>query len=96
MDMAQLACFLTVAQTLNFSEAARRQQISQPTASRYIGDLEREFGVRLFTRSKRDVVLTEEGRALLPYAQEALEALNRAQTVLSQMRAGGADRKSVV
>lgn len=95
MDMAQLACFLTVAQTLNFSEAARRQQISQPTASRYIGDLEREFGVRLFTRSKRDVVLTEEGRALLPYAQEALEALNRAQTVLSQMRAGGAGRISV-
>ena len=95
MDMAQLACFLTVAQTLNFSEAARRRQISQPTASRYIGDLEREFGVRLFARSKRDVVLTEEGRVLLPYAQEALEALSRAQNVLSQMRAGGAGRISV-
>lgn len=95
MDLAQLACFLTVAQTLNFSEAARRRQISQPTASRYISELEREFGVRLFTRSKRDVELTEEGRALLPYAQEALEALNRAQTVLGQMRAGGAGRISV-
>ena len=57
--------------------------------------MEREFGVRLFARSKRDVVLTEEGRVLLPYAQEALEALSRAQNVLSQMRAGGAGRISV-
>ena len=44
MDINQLNCFISVAQTLNFSEAARRNYVSQSSVSRYIGDLEQEFG----------------------------------------------------
>lgn len=47
MDINQLNCFITVAQTLNFSEAARRNYVSQSTVSRYVSDLEKEFGVQL-------------------------------------------------
>ena len=46
MDINQLNCFITVAQTLNFSEAARRNYVSQSTVSRYVSDLEKEFGVQ--------------------------------------------------
>lgn len=92
METAQLGCFITVAQTLNFSEAARRCHVSQPTISRYIGELEREFGVQLFLRSRRDVMLTDEGRALLPYAREVMQTLERARTVIGQMQSGGTGR----
>ena len=39
MDINQLNCFISVAQTLNFSEAARRNYLAQSTVSRYIIDL---------------------------------------------------------
>ena len=78
MDINQLKCFISVARTLNFSEAARRNYVSQSTVSRYIIDLEKEFGVQLFIRSHRDVLLTNEGKTLLPYAIEIVETLNKA------------------
>ena len=89
MDINQLNCFISVAQTLNFSEAARRNYVSQSTVSRYISDLEKEFGVKLFTRSHRDVIITSEGKILLTYAQEIVSSLKKAKTVINQMREGG-------
>lgn len=51
MDINQLNCFITVAQTLNFSEAARRNYVSQSTVSRYVSDLERSLGFSFYTLS---------------------------------------------
>ena len=89
MDINQLNCFISVAQTLNFSEAARRNYVSQSTVSRYVSDLEKEFGVQLFTRSQRDVIITNEGKTLLPYAIEIVDTLKKAKTVIKQMHDGG-------
>ena len=89
MDINQLNCFISVAQTLNFSEAARRNYVSQSTVSRYVSDLEKEFGVQLFTRSHRDVIITNEGKTLLPYAIEIVDTLKKAKTVIKQMHDGG-------
>lgn len=89
MDINQLNCFISVAQTLNFSEAARRNYVSQSTVSRYVSDLEKEFGVQLFTRSHRDVIITNEGKTLLPYAIEIVDTLRKAKTVIKQMHDGG-------
>jgi UDP-N-acetylglucosamine 1-carboxyvinyltransferase len=44
MDINQLNCFISVAQTLNFSEAARRNYVSQSTVSRYVSELEKMGG----------------------------------------------------
>ena len=92
MDINQLKCFISVAQTLNFSEAARRNYVSQSTVSRYVGDLEKEFGVKLFERSHRDVVLTNEGKALLPYAVEIVDNLKKAKNTIKQIQCGGQGR----
>lgn len=89
MDINQLNCFISVAHTLNFSEAARRNYVSQSTVSRYVSDLEKEFGVQLFTRSHRDVIITNEGKTLLPYAIEIVDTLKKAKTVIKQMHDGG-------
>ncbi|NLM22354.1 MAG: LysR family transcriptional regulator [Peptococcaceae bacterium] len=42
MDINQLKYFITVAQTLNFSEAARRHEITQPSISHHINELEKK------------------------------------------------------
>lgn len=92
MDINQLNCFISVAQTLNFSEAARRNYVSQSTVSRYVSDLEKEFGVQLFTRSHRDVIITNEGKTLLPYAIDIVDTLKKAKTIIKQMHDGGQGR----
>ncbi len=95
MDLNQINCFISVARTLNFSEAARRNFVSQSTVSRYIGELEKEFGVKLFTRSRRDVMLTDEGKTLLPYAVEITESIKKARSVISRMHKGGVGKISI-
>lgn len=95
MDINQLNCFISVAQTLNFSEAARRNYVSQSTVSRYISDLEKEFGVQLFTRSHRDVVMTNEGKMLLPYALEIVAAIDKAKKTIKRMQNGGTGKLTI-
>ncbi len=95
MDINQLIYFISVAQTLNFSEAARRNYVSQSTVSRYVSDLEKEFGVQLFTRSRRDVIITNEGKTLLPYAIETVDTIKKAKTVIKQMHDGGKGKLTV-
>ena len=75
--------------------AARRNFVSQSTVSRYIGDLEKEFGVQLFTRSHRDVLLTHEGKTLLPYALEMIATLGKAKKVIDKLQNGGTGKLSV-
>lgn len=92
MDHIQLKCFISVARTLSFSEAARRNYVSQSTVSRYIKDLEKEFGVKLFERTRREVSLTNEGKLILPYAQEIIDTLNKATSAVSRLHNGSGGR----
>ncbi|MFG3442354.1 LysR family transcriptional regulator [Nonomuraea sp. NPDC047897] len=72
--LRELECFARVAARLSFSGAAADLGMSQPAMSQAITRLERAAGVRLFERTARAVRLTAGGRALLPYAEQALEA----------------------
>ena len=63
MHLNQIKSFITVSQVLNFTNAARQNGVPQSTISRQINDLEQQLGVKLFYRTKRDVRLTQEGRA---------------------------------
>ena len=56
--------FLKVAETLNFTVAARELYISQPALSKQIKQLEEEIGVRLFRRDTKQVELTAGGQIL--------------------------------
>ncbi len=95
MDLNQLRSFLSVSQTLIFTAAARLNNVPQSTISRQISDLESQLGVRLFYRTKRDVQLTNEGRAFLPYAQEILDAARKGTTAARQLNQGAAGRLSI-
>jgi len=72
MELYQLRYFLAVAETGNFTKAAQRSFISQPSLSQQILNLEEEFGQQLFHRLGRKVVLTEAGKTLMEGARRIL------------------------
>ena len=78
MEIRQLESFLCVAKTLNFSKAAEEINLSQPTISTHIRDLEEYLNVQLFVRSTKEVSLTKAGRNFLGYAQKILAVRNQA------------------
>lgn len=73
MELRQLYYFTKVAETLNFSEAARSLFVTQSTLSQQIKQLEEEFGTVLFERDSHSVSLTENGARLLPLAKRTLQ-----------------------
>ena len=67
--------FYTVANAGNISKAAKELYISQPAISKSIQKLEENLGCKLFSRSSRGVVLTDEGQLLYGHVKEAFETL---------------------
>jgi DNA-binding transcriptional LysR family regulator len=72
MELRHLRYFVAVAEDLNFTKAAGRLHLAQPSLTRQIHNLEDEIGVRLLNRSKSHVALTEEGRSFLVDARRIL------------------------
>ena len=74
-NLSSYRIFYTVANSGNISKAAKELYISQPAISKSIQKLEENVGCKLFSRSSRGVVLTEEGRLLYSPVCEAFETL---------------------
>ena len=72
MELRHLRYFVAVAEDLNFTKAAAKLHLAQPSLTRQIHNLEEELGVRLLNRSKSQVGLTEEGRSFLVDARRIL------------------------
>lgn len=69
MQIEQLRQFLVLSEELNYSIAAERLYISQPSLSKSIRAMEKELDTELFSRSTRRVSLTESGKILQEYAR---------------------------
>ncbi|SDR07304.1 LysR family transcriptional regulator [Thermostaphylospora chromogena] len=78
VDTRLIRCFLAVADEGTLTRAAERLFVSQPALTKQIRKLEAHLGVRLFTRSRAGMTLTEAGRALAERAPELLAACDRA------------------
>ena len=74
-NLSSYRIFYTVANTRNISKAAKELYISQPAISKSIQKLEEGLGCRLFSRSSRGVVLTEEGKLLYEHVGAAFDTL---------------------
>ena len=72
MNTKQLECFIQVADVLNFSVAAKKLYITQPSVSHQIQSLEEELGVQLFNRQKKTISLTVSGEIFYKDAKEIL------------------------
>lgn len=85
MNTTQIKCFLTLADTLNFTKAAAKLYMSQPALSRQIVTLEQEINSLLFVRDQKSVRLTPAGALLAKELGDIQASLNdlitRVQTV---------------
>lgn len=78
MDLDGVRTFVACADAGQFQEAAACLSITQQGVSKRIAALEKDLGVRLFTRSARGAQLTVDGQAFLPHARELLRVAQRA------------------
>lgn len=93
MRLEQLQYLVAVAEAGSISVAAERLHITQPSLSQAISSLERELGIRLFTRSRGGTRLSEAGGPVLQKAREVLwkvdelvdEANRRASTLMGHL-----------
>jgi len=85
IDQYLLRYFLAVAETGNFSRAARAVSVTQPTLSAGIAKLEREVGARLFDRNRQGVALTPAGSRFLVRARRIAAEYEHALVELSEV-----------
>lgn len=78
MNLNYLETLIAVARHLNFSQAARALNLTQPAVSKHISLLEQHYGVRLVNRTSRRVKLTDAGQVLYDYAVELMDTVHRA------------------
>lgn len=73
MEFKQLEYLCAIAEEKNFTKAAKKLFITQPSISQSISSLEKEIGCQLFNRSKQGAFLNSKGEILYQYAKEALK-----------------------
>lgn len=88
MELRTLRYFVTVAEELNITRAAKILNISQPPLSMQIRSLETELETQLFIRGKRRLELTDSGQLLYRRAKEILNLTDKARSEIISMKEG--------
>lgn len=75
MELRNCLAFLYSARFESMSKAAEYLHVSQPAVSSQVHALEEEIGLSLFTRSGKNIALSADGKYLLPYMEDVIDAL---------------------
>ena len=82
--------FLEVARRGNVSRAAEAIYVSQPTLTARLHALEAELGEKLFVRTRQGMRLTDAGRAFLPFAERATQAVKEGREAIAELNSASA------
>jgi DNA-binding transcriptional LysR family regulator len=88
MLLAQIEGFIEIARQGNMRRAAFALSISQPALTARLQALEEELGTAFFRRSHSGMVLTPAGRAFLPHADRAIEAIRSGSSLVRELEHG--------
>jgi DNA-binding transcriptional LysR family regulator len=88
--LAQMLGFLEVARRGNVSRAAEAIYVSQPTLTARLHALEAELGEKLFVRTRQGMRLTDAGRAFLPFAERATQAVKEGREAIAELNSASA------
>jgi DNA-binding transcriptional LysR family regulator len=86
MDVRDLQVFLSVAKHLNYTRAAEEINLSQPSVSVRMRQLERDLGSKLFEQLGKKIALTEAGHLLVPYAIRIIAAMSDARDAINELK----------
>jgi DNA-binding transcriptional LysR family regulator len=86
MDVRDLQIFLGVAKHLNYTRAAEEVNLSQPSVSVRMRELERDLGSKLFEQLGKKVALTEAGQLLVPYATRLIAVMGDARQAIEDLQ----------
>lgn len=95
MEIRQIQAFLAVVHEGSFTQAAYRLNLTQPSLSARIQQLEYSLRGELFQRDKRPVQLTPLGEIFIDYAERALSILDAGQDAVRSAQTGTAGRVTV-
>ncbi|MDB4608883.1 hydrogen peroxide-inducible genes activator [Flavobacteriaceae bacterium] len=84
MTLTQLKYMIAVAEAGNFTLAAEKSFVTQPTLSMQIQKLEEELGVQIFNRAKKPIRLTKVGSEILIQARKIISESKRMEDVVAQ------------
>ena len=73
MTLLQLKYVTVIAEKGTISEAAKELYISQPSLTAAVKELEKEFGITIFKRTNKGIIISAEGEEFLGYARQVLE-----------------------
>jgi len=90
MEMHQVRYFLAVARVFNFTRAADECNVTQPSLTRAIKQLEAELGGDLFRRERPAAQLTELGQRMHPLLKQCYDAATGARQLASSFKSGEA------
>ncbi|MBR4178781.1 MAG: LysR family transcriptional regulator [Bacilli bacterium] len=85
IDFELYRIFYVVANNKNITKASNELHISQPAISKSIKNLENMLGGQLFTRTKRGVILTDEGEEFYKYIKQGIEYINSAENKFTEL-----------
>lgn len=86
MELFQIRYVLAAAETLNFTKAAERCNISQPALTKAVKGLEQELGAPIFNREGKRVRLSDFGRSILPTLRQMQDQAQRAKSIAQEYR----------
>lgn len=84
MTITQLYYVLAVAEHKNFTKAAEKCYVTQPTLSMQIQKLEEELDIQIFDRSKKPIELTEVGKKIVDQARNIVNESDRIKDIVDQ------------
>lgn len=98
MTITQLKYVLAVAENQNFTKAAQKTFVTQPTLSMQIQKLEEELDILIFDRSKKPIELTSVGKKIVSQARSIVNEADRMQDVVDQEKGfiGGAFKLGII
>jgi DNA-binding transcriptional LysR family regulator len=88
MEMHQVRYFLATVSELNFTKAAEKCNVTQPSLTRAIKQLEDELGGDLFRRERPQAQLTELGQRMYPHLKQCYESALEARSLASAIKSG--------
>ena len=86
MTITQLYYVLAVAENQNFTKAAEKCFVTQPTLSMQIQKLEEELNIQIFDRSKKPIELTDVGKKIVTQARNIVNESYRIQDIVDQQK----------